>query len=110
MQIRRDESQRTADRQLQRIAENAAKNLLPLFEGEATIDEGGRVAVALAAGDTVNSKPIDTALLIERNLDPGRLKQHFIERAPNATRDFSEAETGLYHSNSIYSMYKHQVS
>lgn len=46
---------REGERQFERISDGVAKNVLQLFEREgASISEGGRIAVARAAGETIN--------------------------------------------------------
>jgi hypothetical protein len=88
-------AQKRGDRQFEEIGERVAGSLLPLFE-EAHLEESGRVAVARAVAETLDKAPIDPELLAQRDLDPSELERYLLDSRPNATRDFSEAETALY--------------
>jgi len=89
-------AQQRGRRQFEEIGERAAESLLPLFE-EARLEESDRVAVALAVAETLDKAQIDPELLAQRDLDPSELGQYLLDSRPEATRDFSEAETALYH-------------
>lgn len=87
---------RTA-RQFEAIGERVAESLLTVFEAEgANIPENGRTAVALSVAETLDNAGIDPALLAEKNLEPRLLADYLFSSNPDATRDFSSAETELY--------------
>jgi len=88
-------AQRRGSRQFEEIGEKVAEGLLPLFE-EAHLEESGRVAVALAVAGTLDKAQIAPELLVQRDLDPSELGRYLLDSCPDATRDFSEAETALY--------------
>ena len=92
-------AQNSANRQFEQISERVAKNVMQVFEVEGVgISENGQIAVAEAAGETINHTGLSAELLTEYDLDPSKLRKHFLSNRPDATRDFSEAETALYHS------------
>ncbi|MBI5302762.1 MAG: NACHT domain-containing protein [Chloroflexi bacterium] len=88
-------TQQKAKRQFEAIGEQVAQNLAPVFES-AGIDENGQSAVALAIADTLNTAKIDSALLIERNLEPTELAKYLLGNRPGTTNLFSEPEESLY--------------
>jgi NACHT domain len=69
--------------------------LAPVFES-AGIDENGQSAVALAVADTLNTAKVDSALLIEHNLEPTELAKYLLDNRPGTTNLFSEPEESLY--------------
>ena len=70
---------------------------MPLFQSEgASLTENGQDAVALAVAETLDKAQIDPKLLAQQNLEPTILTRHLIDGRPEATRDFSEAETEFY--------------
>jgi len=81
-------------RQFEEIGERAAQSLIPLFEVD--LNENSRTAVALAVSETLNKSPIDSSLLVKRDLDPTELVKFLKNSRQDAARDFSEAETELY--------------
>jgi len=90
-------AQRRGERQFEVIGERVGESLLPLFESErAHLDEGGRIAVAEAVAETLNQAKLSAELLAERNLQPVQLARHVLALRPDATRDFSAAETAFY--------------
>jgi len=90
-------AQRRGERQFEEIGERVGESLLPLFENEGTnLDEGERIAVAEAVAKTLNQAKLSAELLAERNLQPEQLAHYVLALRPNATGEFSEAETALY--------------
>jgi hypothetical protein len=88
---------RAGHRQFEAIGDKIAQSFLPIFEIEGkSLDEGGRVAVALAVAEALNRAKIDAKLLAKRNLDPSELEKYLISVHPSATQHFSGAETALY--------------
>ena len=84
-----------AKRQFEEIGEKVAISLEPLFR-EASIDEGGRNAVAIAVAETLDSTSLSAELLVDYNLDPDQLSQHLLNSNPTAADLFSSDETSLY--------------
>lgn len=69
-------------RQLESIGERAAESLLFTFESEGKfLMVEDQEAVASLVGRTLDNTQIDTELLIQKDLDPVRLAQHFIKEA-----------------------------
>jgi hypothetical protein len=90
-------AQQRAKRQFEEMGEKIAANLLPLFEAEDGIaDGGGRIAVANSVADTLREVPITAELVAEKNLDPTHLAKYFLGARPAATSGFSGTETALY--------------
>ncbi len=90
-------AQRKGNRQFEEIGDKISESIRPLLESEGIhVEEGERVAVALAVADTINKSRISTKLLAERNLQPARLAQHMLAINPNVIRDFSAAGVSLY--------------
>lgn len=88
---------RAGQRQFDRIAERVAESLVELFRLEGvSLDEGGLRAVIDAAAETIDSAPLSAEILHAHDLDPARLRTHYLSRNPRATRDFNEAERALY--------------
>ena len=90
-------AQQKGRRQFEEIGESVAQSLMPLFQSEgASLTENGQDAVALAVAETLDKAQIDPKLLAQQNLEPTILTRHLIDGRPEATRDFSEAETEFY--------------
>ncbi len=88
-------TQRAGRRAFEKIGDEVAQSLAPLFRGS-DIDENGKEAVALAVGGTLDQARITAALLAEKNLEPRALARFFLDSRPGATRDFSAVERALY--------------
>jgi hypothetical protein len=83
--------------QFEAIGVKIGESLLPLFEIEgARLDESSHIAVALAVADTFKKTRVSSKFLVERNLEPSKLKEYILTTNPTATSHFSEAETMLY--------------
>ena len=83
--------------QFETIGVKIGESLLPLFEVEgARLEESSLKAVALAVADTFKGARISSKLLIERNLEPTKLKEHVLASNHSATNFFNEAEMMLY--------------
>ena len=90
-------AKQSGKREFEAIGEQVAQGLLHLFEMESVnIDDGGKVAVAEALASTIEKAGISAPLLVKQKLDPKELYDHLKNTVPDATRDFSEAETILY--------------
>lgn len=96
-------AQRSANRQFEQICERVAKSVLGVFDAEEVpLDDGAKVAVARAAGETVKRMNVTPELLAKRNLDPNELTRLLSDlptrqAIADPTVNFSEAETALYH-------------
>lgn len=82
-------------RQFEEIGEKVVENLLPVFR-EAGLDESSLEAIGLAVASTIGSVPLDVKILLQKDLDPSHLTQHFLNSSLEATRLFTESETVLY--------------
>src|SRR5207302_301112 len=77
------------------IGEKVAESLLPLFEMDgATLDEGSRIAVALAVSETLNTAT--SALLARHNLEPAEIAKQLLIDHPASSYHFSDTEGRLY--------------
>jgi Leucine-rich repeat (LRR) protein len=83
-----------AQRQFEAIGEKVGESLLPLFEAERSLNEEGRIAVALAAAETLNS--ITGKMVIQANQEPSWLARHLLQAHPAISYHFNGAETQLY--------------
>lgn len=94
-------AQRSAQRQFDRISEEAAQAVMRVFDLEAAgMAEDRRQLVADAAGRTVKTAEVSAELLARRNLGPADLTDFFLEAAAgeggNPCEGFTAAETDLY--------------
>lgn len=91
-------AQRRGERQFEEIGERAVENLLPIFEhGGRSLDEGSRMAVALAVNKTLNQTEITADLLVQKDLSPTDLAAHWRESDIPEVNLFSPQESRLYH-------------
>src|SRR5713226_9791978 len=67
-----------------------------MFEHEGDLDQGDRLAVANAVKEALSRAKLSSEVLIQRNLDPGRLAQYIIDAYPAATYSFSTDATVFY--------------
>jgi hypothetical protein len=90
-------AQRRGQRQFEAIGEKVGENLLPIFESEgAHLDEGSRIAIAIAVAETLSKAKLSSRFLVERNLEPAKLAELLIAGSSDATCNFSATETALY--------------
>src|SRR6266568_6021633 len=92
-------AQRKGERQFADVGDKIGQSLLPLFEIEgARLDDGERMAVALAVAETFNKAKISSELLAERNLQPARLAEYMLSPSVYSITNyrFSESATELY--------------
>ena len=100
---------KAASRMLDGIGDRAAKSVMVMLEKEEVSLEDARLElVANATSLTISSTTIDAALLADRNLEPEKLTQYFLERSNSdggneglagtgeGARHFSDEETLLY--------------
>lgn len=86
-----------AKRQLESIGERAAESLMFTFESEGKLLKiEDQEAVAALVGRTLDGSKIDTELLVQKDLDPGRLAQHFFSEASEQVSNLPEKHAQLF--------------
>jgi hypothetical protein len=86
-----------AKRQLESIGERAAESLMFTFESEGKllmIED--QEAVASLVAQTLEASKIDAELLVEKDLDPVRLAEHFISQSSGFLSTLSEGRVQLF--------------
>ncbi len=87
--------QREAQREFERIGENIAEKVLPIFEGEAQRDEIGVEAVVAELAVAFDGK-VSADYFLGRDLEPERLVAEIRRAHPLRPGHFSEVEESLY--------------
>ncbi|MFA6545396.1 MAG: NACHT domain-containing protein [Limisphaerales bacterium] len=90
-------AKKKAERQFNEIGDRVAQSLVPLFESDGSaLNEGGKIAVAMAVAESLEKTPITAQFLLDRKLDPTELATHLIRSRPAASIGLSASETALY--------------
>lgn len=88
---------RPEQRPIEQVAQQVAQKLLPLFAQESRhLEPATREAITLAVARTLMTSKIDADLLLQQRLDPARLANTLIAKAPESSAAFSPDETALY--------------
>ncbi|MBE0621295.1 MAG: NACHT domain-containing protein [Burkholderiales bacterium] len=86
-----------AARLFERIGEDIAESLIPVFEMEGSrFDPGAIESIAIEVGDTINRTTINPALLLSIDLDPHELFICFQDSRARSSYQFDAAETELF--------------
>jgi len=97
--------QRSAERQLQSIADRIANDMVPVFE-RSGLSENRQSDIAAEAQTTIDQAKINPELLLKQDLEPIELAKFLIDSRPIANVGFSKFELELYeniiHSSASY--------
>ena len=89
--------QRDSRKQIDRIGEKIAAQLLPMFKSEGIyLEENQKTAIALELARTISKAKITSKLLVDCNLDPKILGDQLQKANSKATKLFSAVETTVY--------------
>ncbi|MEZ4728535.1 MAG: NACHT domain-containing protein [Caldilineaceae bacterium] len=88
---------RPEQRSIEQVAQQVTQKLLPLFAQESRhLEPATREAITLAVARTLITGKIDADLLLQQRLDPTRLVNTLVAKAPESSAAFSPDETSLY--------------
>jgi Leucine-rich repeat (LRR) protein len=88
---------RPEQRSIEQVAQQVTQKLLPLFAQESHhLEPATKESITLAVARTLMTGKIDADLLLQQRLDPARLANTLIAKAPESSAGFSPDETILY--------------
>jgi len=90
-------AQREVACRIEKIGEQVATKLRPVFEAESLKLGASEIAVVTQeVALTLAKTPIDARLVLDYRFDAERLARHLVNLRPNVVQTFSAAETALY--------------